>query len=92
LTERSFVRDNTDWGNAGSALTLRLMDTERESQGQGELESINEQRISLGDPQQTQEWALKLGVSPEHLRELVAQVGPRICDLQQRLSQPESVD
>jgi hypothetical protein len=68
------------------------MDTERESQGQGELESVDEQRISLGDPQQTQEWALKLGVSPEHLRELVAQVGPRIGDVRQRLSQRDSMD
>jgi hypothetical protein len=51
-----------------------------------------EERISLGDPRQVQEWALKLGVSPEHLRELVAQVGPRVSDLQQRLSQPPVVD
>lgn len=73
------------------ALALWLMDTEGESQGQGELESV-EERISLADPQQTQEWALKLGVSAEHLRELVAQVGPRIRDLQQRLSQRDSMD
>jgi hypothetical protein len=72
------------------------MDIEGESQDHGKLESAlesaEEQRISLGDPQQTQEWALKLGVSAEHLRELVAQVGPRICDLQQRLSQGDPMD
>ncbi len=34
------------------------------------------------------DWALKLGTSPERLRELVAQVGPRVSDLRQRLSQP----
>jgi hypothetical protein len=51
-----------------------------------------DERISLGDPQQVQEWALRLGVSVEHLRELVAQVGPRVSDLQQRLSQPPVVD
>ena len=51
-----------------------------------------EERISLGDPEQVQEWALRLGISAEHLRELVAQVGPRVSDLQQRLSQPPVVD
>jgi hypothetical protein len=51
-----------------------------------------EERISLGDPEQVHQWALKLGVSAEHLRELVAQVGPRVSDLQQRLSQPPVVD
>ena len=54
--------------------------------------SDGEERISLGDPHQVQEWALRLGVSAEHLRELVAQVGPRVSDLQQRLSQPPLVD
>jgi hypothetical protein len=86
------VRENTDWGKASTALILWLMNTEGESQVHGELENVEEERVSLGDQQQTQEWAMKLGVSPEHLRELVAQVGPRICDLQQRLSQPDSMD
>jgi hypothetical protein len=54
--------------------------------------AVEEERISLGDPQQIREWATKLGITPEHLRELVAQVGPRVCDLKQRLSQPELVD
>jgi hypothetical protein len=91
-TQPSLVRDNTDLGRASIALSLWLMNTEGDSQGHGELESVEEQRVSLGDLQQTQEWALKLGISPERLRELVAQVGPRICDLQQRLSQPDSMD
>jgi len=59
---------------------------------EGRLGAPEEERISLGDPQQMREWASKLGVTQEHLRELVAQVGPRVRDLQQRLSQPEAVD
>jgi hypothetical protein len=51
-----------------------------------------EERISLRDPQQVREWAGKLGVSQEQLRELVAQVGPRVRDLQQRLSRPSLAD
>jgi hypothetical protein len=62
------------------------------ARAEGELGTLGEERISLGDPRQVQEWATKLGVSQEHLRELVAQVGPRVSDLQQRLSQPEIVD
>ena len=49
-------------------------------------------RISLADAEQVREWAAKLGISAERLRELVAQVGPRVCDVQQRLSQPGAVD
>jgi hypothetical protein len=51
-----------------------------------------EERISLAHPEQVNAWATKLGVSAEHLRELIAQVGPRVSDLQQRLSQPEALD
>jgi hypothetical protein len=66
------------------------MNTEAELQAH--VDAASEERISLGDPQQVQEWAAKLGVSPEHLRELVAQVGPRRCDVQQRIGQPEAID
>jgi hypothetical protein len=59
--------------------------------GETSVELVGE-RISLGDPEQVREWAVKLGVSEEHLRDLVAQVGPRLSDLEQRLSQPEVVD
>jgi hypothetical protein len=68
------------------------MSTEAESREHLDLPSDDEGRISLGDPQQVRDWASKLGVSPEHLRELVAQVGPRVSDLKQRLSQPELLD
>jgi hypothetical protein len=61
-------------------------------EGQAGSGNAGEERIRLSDPQQVQEWALRLGVSAEHLRELVAQVGPRVSDLQQRLSQPPVVD
>jgi hypothetical protein len=54
--------------------------------------AAEDERISLGDPQPVHEWAIKLGVTLEHLRELVAQVGPRPCDVQQRLAQPEVMD
>jgi hypothetical protein len=57
-----------------------------------DLSAVEEERISLGDPQQVREWAVKLGTSPEHLRELVAQVGPRVSDLQQRISHPDLDD
>jgi hypothetical protein len=62
------------------------------AESERELGAVEEERISLGHPQQVREWALKLGVTPEHLRDLVAQVGPRVSDLKQRLSQPELVD
>lgn len=68
------------------------MTSEGETPTEAELGTVQEERIMLGDPQQIREWATRLGVSQEHLRELVAQVGPRICDLKQRLSQPEIVD
>lgn len=57
-----------------------------------ELGSVEEERVSLAEPVQVRNWASRLGISPERLRELVAQVGPRLCDLQQRLNQPEVVD
>lgn len=53
---------------------------------------LAEERISLAAPEQVQHWAVKLGITAEHLRELIAQVGPRVSDLQQRLSQPELLD
>jgi hypothetical protein len=62
------------------------------AENERELGAVEEERISLGHPQRVREWALKLGVTPEHLRELVAQVGPRVSDLKQRLSQPQLVD
>jgi hypothetical protein len=68
------------------------MNTEAELQDHVDVDGASEQRISLGDPQQVQDWATKLGVSAEHLRELVAQVGPRMRDLRQRLCQPEVND
>lgn len=53
---------------------------------------LGEERISLGNLEQVRQWAVRLGISQEQLRKLVAQVGPRVADLQQRLSQPELLD
>jgi hypothetical protein len=55
-------------------------------------ESAEDIRISLGDPRQIEQWATKLGISQEHLRELVAQAGPRLCDVRQRLDRPAAED
>lgn len=78
------------------------MNTQADSKGQRAIDIVtvargsgsteDQERISLGDPHQVQEYARKLGVTAERLRELVAQVGPRVCDLQQRLSQPAIAD
>ncbi len=51
-----------------------------------------EERISLADVDQVQRCASRLGISPERLRELIAQVGPRFADLRARLNQPENLD
>ena len=47
-----------------------------------------DERISLANAEQVQHWAHKLGVTVEHLRQLVAQVGPRVTDLAARISMP----
>jgi hypothetical protein len=64
----------------------------REPSTDDETTTQPEERVSLAHPEQVTAWATKLGVSAEHLRELIAQVGPRVSDLQQRLSQPEAQD
>lgn len=50
------------------------------------------ERISLANPEQTRHWAQHFGVSVEYLRELVAQVGPRVTDVAARLDAPEARD
>jgi DNA-binding phage protein len=50
------------------------------------------ERISLADTRGMAQWATKLGISAEHLRELVARVGPRVRDLLAELTRPESLD
>lgn len=52
---------------------------------------LNEQ-INLADSAQVDRWATKLGLTAEHLRELVARVGTRVSDLEQELSRPENLD
>lgn len=52
----------------------------------------HDDRISLSDTQQVRRVAEHLGISAERLRELVAQVGPRITDVTARLSRPDVVD
>lgn len=95
------VRTNTDLGKHAWQLSSVGMRTEGSSlthsehdasEAQEASPALEEERISLANPQQVHEWATKLGVTPEHLRELIAQVGPRPCDVQQRLSQPEAID
>jgi uncharacterized protein DUF3606 len=49
-------------------------------------------RVSFGDLEQIKKWAVKLGTSPERLRNLIAQVGSRLEDLRQRLREPQSDD
>jgi hypothetical protein len=53
---------------------------------------LGEERISLSDLEQVRQWAVRLGISQEQLRKLVAQVGPRVADLQRRVNQPELLD
>lgn len=55
-------------------------------------EASEVERISLADLEQVQRWAQKLGVSADRLRELVAQVGPRIVDVAERLKKAENAD
>jgi hypothetical protein len=50
------------------------------------------ERISLGDSIQVHTWAHRLGTTPEHLRQLIARVGPRVSDLAAELSRPETMD
>jgi hypothetical protein len=52
----------------------------------------SDQRLSLSDVAQVERIALKLGVSADRLREVVAQVGPRLEDVLARLAQRDSVD
>ncbi|RYZ06117.1 MAG: DUF3606 domain-containing protein [Myxococcales bacterium] len=59
------------------------------------LESIDadsDERISLSDAAQVQRVAVRLGVSAERLRDVVAQVGPRLQDIATKLTQRDSVD
>lgn len=51
-----------------------------------------DERLSLADAAQMERWAHKLGVSTDRLRDIIAQVGPRLADVTARLSQPDSVD
>jgi uncharacterized protein YidB (DUF937 family) len=55
-------------------------------------EASDAERISLADLEQVQHWAQKLGISADRLRELVAQVGPRIVDVAERLKKAENAD
>jgi hypothetical protein len=50
------------------------------------------ERISLAHPEQIHHWAQHFGVSVEYLRELVAQVGPRVTDVAAHLNAPEGRD
>jgi Protein of unknown function (DUF3606) len=56
------------------------------------LPAESDERISLADTRRLDDWATKLGISAQHLRELIARVGPRIRDLLAELNRPESVD
>jgi hypothetical protein len=51
-----------------------------------------DQHVELGDPAQVERVATRLGITAEHLRELVARVGPRVVDLETELGRPESLD
>ena len=48
--------------------------------------------IDLADSASVASWASKIGITPEHLRELIARVGPRLSDLEAELSRPDSLD
>lgn len=52
----------------------------------------SDQHISLSDVTQVARVALKLGVSADRLREVIAQVGPRLEDVSAKLAQRDSVD
>jgi hypothetical protein len=69
-----------------------VMETRPRSNPADANEELAEERISLGCPEQVQQWAAKLGISADHLRELIAQAGPRVRDVKQRLSEPEVQD
>lgn len=57
------------------------------------LEIIDaDERISLSDIAQMERVARKLGVSVVHLREVIAQVGPRLEHVVAKLTQRDSVD
>jgi len=62
------------------------------SQAPPGAEQDHETHITLADIAQVHAWATKLGVTPEKLREALAEVGPRVCDIRRRLAQPELAD
>lgn len=57
-----------------------------------ERHSDHEPSISLADPAHLEHWASKLGITSEHLRELIGRVGPRVRDLTAELARPSNVD
>ena len=71
-----------------------LQEQEVEGLNNATTSAANEEveRISLANPEQTHHWAQHFGVSVEYLRELIAQVGPRVTDVAARLSAPEARD
>lgn len=48
--------------------------------------------IDMADHASVESWASKLGTSAEHLRDLIARVGPRVQDLEAELNRPDSLD
>lgn len=43
------------------------------------------QRINVNEEYELRDWAAKFGVTPEQLRQAVAEVGDRAADVEQRL-------
>lgn len=48
--------------------------------------------VDMGDVAGVESWASKLGITAEHLRELIARVGTRVSDLEAELARPDSLD
>jgi len=66
---------------------VEMNETDRRSE-----DADGEARISLGDSLLVGNWAKRLGVSPERLREVIAQVGPRAADVMAHISKSSEMD
>lgn len=53
---------------------------------------VDDDHIELSDHRQVEEWARRLGIGSDRLRELVARVGPRVSDIAAELNRPDSLD
>jgi len=56
----------------------------------GDIEA--DDHIDMADSSRLEQWASRLGIASEHLRELIARVGPRASDVMAELSRPDSLD